>query len=305
MLDAPTGEEIRASARILFDNAAPVDTAEIVQVLDGSAPVTTLTVKPIGSADYEVKWSAADEAGGSGVKYTTIYVSEDGGAWTIWQRQSTERSAIFSGQAGKRYEFIAVSTDNAGNQERPIVAQALPSDGSQVNLGSLPSVGPTTQDAGAPPAASQTPSTNVLFLEAQQGVPADLSSKPSEFGQVLAPFVAEVFGTGVAQSHAGIGPLAILVNPDHSVIVSGGANRGQLYRFTEDGGQVLNPVASFDEPIFDLAYDHDGQLWATTGGGQLLQLDPMSFSIVARYGESLTQALGRGSGKRQDLRLLR
>ncbi|TAK53398.1 MAG: hypothetical protein EPO25_10765, partial [Gammaproteobacteria bacterium] len=291
--------QVRTAARILFNTAAPFDTPELVQRLDVHAPATTLAVQTLGSGtDYEVRWTAVDDAGGSGVKHTTVYVAVDGGAWQIWQRQSTESLAVFSGEAGHRYEFIAVSTDHAGNQERPVTS-VLPDDGSAPNLGALPEVGASTQDVGEPPAPAPTPSTNALFLEAQQGVPAGATTRPSQYGAVLAPFQAEVFATGIGQSHAGVGPLAILVGPDGSVVVSGGSNRGALYRFDETGGRALNPFIVFDEPIYDLAYDRDGQLWAVTGGGELLQLDPAGFAILGRYGESLTQALAvdPGSGE--------
>jgi hypothetical protein len=275
-----TNREIRASARVLFNTAAPIDTPELVQYLDVNAPQTTLALERIGSADYGVRWSADDGADGSGVRHTTIYVAKDGGDWEIWLRQSTDSQAVFEGEAGHSYEFVAVSTDNAGNQERPASVAKLPDDGTQLNLGALVDVGGTTQDIGVPPAPSATPSTNPLFVQAEQGIPAAVPSRPSQFGQVLAPFTAEVFGTGIAQSHADIGPLAILVQPDTSVIVSGGANRGALYRYTEFGGRALNPFVVFDQPVYDLAYDLDGRLWAATGGGQLLQLDPETFAVL-------------------------
>ena len=44
----------------------------------------------------------------------------------------------------------------------------------------------------------------------ERGVPATAPVKPSEFDVVLAPFVGAQFGTGVGQSFAGIGPMAIL-----------------------------------------------------------------------------------------------
>src|SRR5262249_22315154 len=64
-----------------------------------------------------------------------------------------------------------------------------------------------------------------------------------------------------------------------------------LYRFAPDGGEVVNPFATLDSPIFDLAFDGDGQLWATSGGGQLLQLDASTGAVLARYGDSITQTL--------------
>jgi len=52
-----------------------------------------------------------------------------------------------------------------------------------------------------------------------------------------------------------------------------------------------------DTPVFDLAYDGAGRLWATSGGGQLLQLDAATLQIVGRYGDSLTQALAYDAAK--------
>ena len=37
-------------------------------------------------------------------------------------------------------------------------------------------------------------------------------------------------------------------------------------------------------PIYDLAVDSQGRVWATTGGGPLVQLDPANGHILARYG---------------------
>jgi YD repeat-containing protein len=290
--DLDSNREVRASARVIFNTAAPLDTPELVQMLDAQAPVTTLELRRLGNgADYEVNWVALDEPDGSGLRHTTVYVAEDGGEWRIWLRQSSESSAVFQGEAGKRYEFVAVSTDNAGNQERPLTVASLPDDGTQLNLGSLPQPGSTTRDIAPALPPSESPSSNALFLQARQGIPAVSITRSSQFAQVLAPFKAELFASGIGASHAGVGALAILVEPDGSVIVSGGENRGALYRFSEFGGRAVNPFVVFDEPVYDMAYGLDGRLWASTGGGQLLELDPSSFAILGRYGESLTQAL--------------
>ena len=44
-------------------------------------------------------------------------------------------------------------------------------------------------------------------------------------------------------------------------------------------------------PIFNLAFDADGRLWATTGGGPLLELDPDTGAILGQYGDGITMAL--------------
>jgi hypothetical protein len=104
------------------------------------------------------------KAGGSGVKHSTVYVSEDGGSWRIWQRQTTATSAVYEGTAGHRYEFLALSTDNAGNRELPPAGQQAPDDGSRPSVGIAPTVGSTTQDVGQPPAPSSVPSSSSVAM---------------------------------------------------------------------------------------------------------------------------------------------
>jgi hypothetical protein len=118
---AADGAALTAQARVQLDNQAPFETPTATSTLDASAPHTTLTATPVapGSADYVVTWQPVDEAGGSGVRHTTVYVRADDGAWTIWQRQTTETQAVYQGQAGHTYRFLALSADNAGNREAP------------------------------------------------------------------------------------------------------------------------------------------------------------------------------------------
>ena len=71
--------------------------------------------------------------------------------------------------------------------------------------------------------------------------------------------------------------------------VSGGAGRNSLWQFTLAGGSAAttSPLATVAEPIYDMAFDGNGQLWATTGGGPLVQLDPSTGQIIASYGEGI------------------
>ena len=168
----------------------------------------------------------------------------------------------------------------------------VPSSDAQANLGSLPTVPGTTQDLGTPPAHSPQPSTNPLFTQAQQGIPAPASTtQPSEFTSVLEPFSGQAFATGIGQSQPNIGPLAVLPMPDGAVLVSGGPARNQLFLFNPGGGQAGTPVATLSEPIYDMALDATGMIWATTGGGPLYELDPTTGAILGQFGDSLTQSL--------------
>src|SRR5262249_28820053 len=97
--------------------------------------------------------------------------------------------------------------------------------------------------------------------------------------------------TGIGQSLAGIGPLALVQAPDGTFLVSGGPGRNQLFRFPATGGAAGTPLATENYPIYNLTFDGHGRLWATTGGGPLLQLDPATGAVLHAYGDSLTVAL--------------
>src|SRR5262249_14322263 len=135
-------------------------------------------------------------------------------------------------------------------------------------------------------------STNTLFTQAQQGIPAPKpTSKVPEFNKVLQPFAAQAFATGIGHSQPGIAPVALLPLPDGTVLVSGGAARHQLLPLNTPGGPAGAAVATFDEPIYDMALDAQGNIWATTGGGPLYLLDPDTFAVLGQWGDGLTQSL--------------
>jgi len=295
--DVETGAEISAQARVLLNNAPPEDTQTLTHVVDAVAPTTALTVQRLSADadDYLVEWDATDDPGGSGVQYVTIYVAADGGNFEIWQRQveGSAGSAVFEGTAGHSYEFLALATDIAGMRELPPFGVAGAAEDSAVNLGAAPTVPETTPATfGIAPEPSSAPPTNPLFEEAEQGIPAaEPTYQASEFDEVLRPFVARAFATGIEQSHADIGPMALAEAPDGTIIVSGGFARKQLFRFSPEGGPAAAPWAELDYPIFNLAFDAHGNLWATTGGGPLLQLDPGTGQILNEFADGLTIAL--------------
>ena len=68
-------------------------------------------------------------------------------------------------------------------------------------------------------------------------------------------------------------------------------SRNELFLIPENGGPAGTPLVTLPYQIFALAFDNDGHLWATTGGGPLLQLDPSTGSIVNQFGAGITLAL--------------
>ena len=113
----PTGTEIRNKASIVFDTNAPIETPEWLNTLDNDKPSSQVAALPAVQAvtSFEVQWSGSDV--GAGVKDYTIFVSENGGAFTEWLRNTTATSATFTGQPGKSYAFYSVARDQAGNVE--------------------------------------------------------------------------------------------------------------------------------------------------------------------------------------------
>ena len=172
-----SGTEITAEARVLLNNAPPEDTNRIVQQIDGAAPVRRsprtplLLVVPISALNGRRPMTEA----GSGVQHVTIYVAEDEGDFTIWKSQTTDTSAIYVGRPGHAYEFLALATDVAGNQERPPAGITAPDDGTSVNLGTLPDVGETqAPDLGPPAEPSPSHRPTRCSSQLKKPIPSDV-----------------------------------------------------------------------------------------------------------------------------------
>lgn len=288
-----TGDEIAASARVIYGSDAPLDTAAVVHTLDAVPPVTTFTVQAAGGNSYSITWSGSDDPTGSGVKDFTLYQSVDGGGYAPVVQRTALTSYVVQAAAGEARTFLVRASDNAGNVEPEPAGVSLPSYNPAINLGSLPSepalATRTLRRADVP----QQPVTNPLFLQALNRVPAaPAATRRPEFTTVYEPFVATAFARYVPESGADIGALSAVPTPDGlAVLVTGGTGRNSLWRFGLSGGTAGTPLATLDVPLYDLAFDAQGQLWATTGGGPLVQLDPETGQIVARFGDGVEHGL--------------
>src|SRR3546814_3847725 len=79
--------------------------------------------------------------------------------------------------------------------------------------------------------------------------------------------------------------MAIVETPDGDILISGGANRGTIWRSDARGGAAGTPLVELDVPVFNMAFDKEGRLWATTGGGALLRLDPDTGAVLGSFGQ--------------------
>lgn len=125
--DLPTGTSIDAQAAIVFDDNDPVITNLFTNTIDAGSPTSSVMALPERSlASFEVSWAGSDDNAGSGIASYDVYVSVDGGAYSIWLENETAASAVYAGEFGHNYAFYSVATDNVGNRELPpTLAQAV------------------------------------------------------------------------------------------------------------------------------------------------------------------------------------
>jgi RHS repeat-associated protein len=121
-----TGTPLTAQASIVFDTNAAIATPQITNTIDASPPTSSVTTLPptTTSTSFSVAWSGSDGAG-SGIASFNVYVSDNGGGFTLWQADTTKTSATYTGQVGQTYRFYSVATDNLGLiQPTPATPQA-------------------------------------------------------------------------------------------------------------------------------------------------------------------------------------
>ena len=137
----PTGTQIKNVAVITFDSNPPIatnqvsdsdpsqgtdPTKEALVTADNGAPASSVVTIPgvTTSPSFTLNWSGQDDALGSGIADFDVYVSTDGGPYSLFT-SGTLTSALFTGQTGHTYSFYSVATDNVGLvQPTPSAAQA-------------------------------------------------------------------------------------------------------------------------------------------------------------------------------------
>lgn len=123
----PTGTLLTEQASIVFDTNAALATNTTTNTIDAGNP--TSHVNSLGNrmlaTTFPVSWTGSDDAGGSGVATYDVYVSDNGGQFTLWQTATAITSANYTGVDGHTYAFFSVATDNVGHtQPKPTAAQA-------------------------------------------------------------------------------------------------------------------------------------------------------------------------------------
>ena len=121
-----SGTRINAQATVVFDTNSPIQTARLFNTIDSSPPTSAVNPLPATTTTttFPVTWSGSDGTG-SGIASYIIFVSEDGGKFKPFLTDTTQTSAIFTGQFDHTYAFYSVATSNVGLvQPTPTAAEA-------------------------------------------------------------------------------------------------------------------------------------------------------------------------------------
>ena len=164
-------------ARLLRQTAVTVDTVSPTSAVASLSATST-------SPTLSVKWSGADNGGGTGVAAYTVYVSTNGGVYTPWQSNTTATAATFTGQTGNTYSFYSVAADKAGNIEAvPLAADTTTVVGSSTGG----TGGGTTTTATGTTIGSYNPATSTFSLRNANS--AGSANTSFVFGSANAGFV--------------------------------------------------------------------------------------------------------------------
>jgi RHS repeat-associated protein len=117
--DLSTGAKIDQQASIVFDVNDPVITNTYSNTIDAASPASSVAPLPAAAPGppFVVTWAGSDDAGGAGIATYDVFVSEEGGPYTLWQSATAETEAVFTGQAGRQYQFASVAIDHVGHRE--------------------------------------------------------------------------------------------------------------------------------------------------------------------------------------------
>lgn len=115
--DVGTGTVIQNTATVVFDVNSPINTPIWSNTIDNTAPTSKVSALPPTEEThvFPVQWSGTDV--GAGIQDFTIYVSDNGGPFTLWLTNTTGTQGMYSGTGGHTYAFYSIARDLVGNFE--------------------------------------------------------------------------------------------------------------------------------------------------------------------------------------------
>jgi uncharacterized repeat protein (TIGR01451 family) len=117
--DLSSGTEILNWASIQFEIFDIITTDTVVNIIDASAPSSSVADLPDTSLglQLDISWSGSDDSGGSGLANYTIYYRVDSGPYVPWIEGTTGTHAVLLGENHHSYSFYSVARDNVGHVE--------------------------------------------------------------------------------------------------------------------------------------------------------------------------------------------
>ena len=125
-----TGDELTASASIVFDINEAIPTNVWHNTVDALPPITQLTGTDNGNNEVLLQFSGQDDEGGCGIKQYKLYVSDNYGAYSLYDTYPVGTEATFPTEYDHCYRFFCLGEDNVGNveemKEAEVVIEAYP-----------------------------------------------------------------------------------------------------------------------------------------------------------------------------------
>ena len=199
-----TGDVVTATASIVFDINEAIPTNMWHNTVDALPPTTQLTGTDNGNNEVLLQFSGQDDEGGCGIKQYKLYVSDNYGAYSLYDTYPVGSEATYPTEYDHCYRFFCLGEDNVGNVEEMkaeaefeygnynlvVTATASPEEGGTVSGGGAYVYGSTAT-------LTATPNPGYAFVNwTNQGV--TVSTEPSysfsvtENCQLVARFVEAI-----------------------------------------------------------------------------------------------------------------
>jgi hypothetical protein len=115
---ALTLDTIGARAFIVFDQNEVIPTNVHTNTIDAFAPTSHMTaLSPTSTNPITLAWTGADDTGGCGIDYYTIYVSKDQVNYSVLIPRISRNDTTLTLPADSTYCFFVLATDRVGNKE--------------------------------------------------------------------------------------------------------------------------------------------------------------------------------------------
>lgn len=125
-----TGDELTASASIVFDVNEAIPTNVWHNTVDALPPTTQLTGTDNGNNEVLLQFSGQDDEGGCGIKQYKLYVSDNYSAYSLYDTYPVGSEVAFPTEYDHCYRFFCLGEDNVGNveemKEAEVVIEAYP-----------------------------------------------------------------------------------------------------------------------------------------------------------------------------------